>query len=451
MGPSPVSRPSVSDQVRAAVRGVPGAFDDLVVRFQDMAVGTAYGWLRDLSLAEDAAQEAFVEVHANLDRLEEPAAFPGFLRRVVLKHCDRRTRAPRREQTIGDGDLGSSAAPSADASLMKAEERARVRAAVEDLPAAQRLVVALHYLGGLTQAEVAEWLELPLSTVKKRLHTARGRLRDAMERPMESTFESMRPSRDTRFSDTLRLFLAVREGDAEGVRSILRKSPGLVEAEERWDDDLTRALSLPVPNGGTPLVRAAQRNHVEIIDLLLEHGAEVDRSCPCAGGESPLWAAVASGQLEASRRLLERGADPDFASFADHTPLHVAALRGFDEIVDLLCEHGADATRLDSRGRTAGDWARQKGRRKIADRLAARAGGKHRAAGADRPAAAGHPARGRGRHVHAGLAVVALGQQARVVGAGAGDGRQGERTGDQRAPPHRLASRRASSSRAPKP
>lgn len=383
MGPSRVSTrsatatsdTSVEALVRNASQRAPHAFDELVVRFQDMAVGTAYGWLRDLGQAEDAAQEAFVEVFRNLDRLEEPAAFPGFLRRVVLKHCDRRTRGVRVEVVLGDPGAGAEApAPIADTSLSAAEDRARVRAAVEELPAAERGVVALHYLAGLTQTEVANWLELPLTTVKKRLHTARGRLRDEMERMMEETFESMRPSRNSSFSDTIRLFLAIREGDVECVRTLLERSPELAESEERWDGELSRAHALPIPNGGTPLVRAAERNQVELVDLLLDRGAEIDRACPCAGGESPLWAAVANGQLEATVRLLKRGADPDHASFAEHTPLHVAALRGFERIAEVLCEHGADGARRDARGRTPADWARIKGHDGIAVRLERRFG-----------------------------------------------------------------------------
>ncbi len=366
---------TVADLVRAAKADVPGAFDQLVLRFQDMAVATAYGWLRDPQQAEDAAQEAFVEVVRNLDRLEEPAAFPGFLRTVVRKHCDRRTRGRKLEVPVAEpGSTAAAPAPIADAALAAAEERAQVRAALEGLPAGERLVVALHYLAGLTQTEVATWLELPLSTVKKRLHSARGRLRDTMETLMQETFDAIRPSRSSLFSDTIRLFLAIREGDVDLVAELLERDSSLAEVEERWEDELTRAHALPVPNGGTPLVRAAQRNQVEMVDLLLDHGADINRACPCAGGESPLWAAVASGQVDASRRLLERGADPDRRSFADHTPLHVAALRGFDEIVDLLCDHGADGGQLDLHGRMPADWARQKGHDSIASKLARRFG-----------------------------------------------------------------------------
>lgn len=68
------------------------AYETLVLRFQDMAVGYGYSILRDFQLAQDAAQEAFFEAYRNLHQLREPAAFPGWFRRIVFKQCDRLTR-----------------------------------------------------------------------------------------------------------------------------------------------------------------------------------------------------------------------------------------------------------------------------------------------------------------------------------------------------------------------
>src|SRR5713101_8938653 len=68
------------------------AYETIVRRFQDMAVGYGYSMLRDFQLAEDAAQEAFLEAYRNLDKLREPLAFPGWFRRIVFKQCDRITR-----------------------------------------------------------------------------------------------------------------------------------------------------------------------------------------------------------------------------------------------------------------------------------------------------------------------------------------------------------------------
>src|ERR1044072_8720229 len=65
------------------------AYGEIVRRFQDMAVGYGYAMLRDFQSAEDAAQEAFLEAYRSLSNLREPAAFPGWFRRIVFKQCDR--------------------------------------------------------------------------------------------------------------------------------------------------------------------------------------------------------------------------------------------------------------------------------------------------------------------------------------------------------------------------
>ncbi|MEE2994227.1 MAG: sigma factor [Gemmatimonadota bacterium] len=66
-----------------------------VYRFQDMAVGYACTIIGDLHHAEDAAQEAFLNVYQDLDHLRKPEAFPAWFRQIVFKHCDRFTRRKR--------------------------------------------------------------------------------------------------------------------------------------------------------------------------------------------------------------------------------------------------------------------------------------------------------------------------------------------------------------------
>ena len=85
-------RDSTIDVIRRAKEGSPTDFADLVKRFQGMAFGYAYTLLRDSHLAQDATQEAFLEVYRSLDTLRSPEAFPSWFRRIVLKHCDRLTR-----------------------------------------------------------------------------------------------------------------------------------------------------------------------------------------------------------------------------------------------------------------------------------------------------------------------------------------------------------------------
>ena len=81
--------------VRSAQAGDELAFAELVRSHQDRAVAYATAILGDYHLAEDAAQEAFVDAYRELRSLREPAAFGGWLRTLVFKHCDRLTRGKR--------------------------------------------------------------------------------------------------------------------------------------------------------------------------------------------------------------------------------------------------------------------------------------------------------------------------------------------------------------------
>ena len=85
--------------VRRAQTGDGAAYDRIVRRFQDRAVGYAYSVLGDWHGAEDAAQDAFLQAFRDLPALREAAAFPAWLRRLIFKHCDRRTRR-RQVQTL---------------------------------------------------------------------------------------------------------------------------------------------------------------------------------------------------------------------------------------------------------------------------------------------------------------------------------------------------------------
>ena len=71
------------------------AFGAVVGRFKDMALGYAYSKLGSFDLAEDAAQEAFIQAYRDLPKLREPAAFPCWFRKIVFKHCDRLVRRRR--------------------------------------------------------------------------------------------------------------------------------------------------------------------------------------------------------------------------------------------------------------------------------------------------------------------------------------------------------------------
>jgi DNA-directed RNA polymerase specialized sigma24 family protein len=78
-----------------------GAFSELVKNFQDMAVGVAYSMLGDFHTAHDIAQESFLTAYVQIDQLENPDAFPGWFRQIVVHKCGRLLRNPGRFSETG--------------------------------------------------------------------------------------------------------------------------------------------------------------------------------------------------------------------------------------------------------------------------------------------------------------------------------------------------------------
>ena len=359
--------------VERAQRGDLAAFADLVVAFQDLAVGTAFGWLREIELARDATQEAFLEAHLHLAELREPAAFPAWLRTLVVKHCDRVTR--RAHAKLAPFALAldvPAAAPDADAEVASAERAEWLRLAVEGLPAQERLVVALHYFAEVSGPELSEFLELPLSTVKKRLRRARARLRDEGDRLMQKTIDTLRPSRTGEFAEEVSFFIALRAGDRAYVAQALSRRPELVHAQQQWEPSLVYEGVLPFANRATALLTAIERNDIEMLKLLLDAGADVNGICGCVTAEAPVWATALLNRVDHLRELLKRGANPNVVAASGNTPLHVAAMRDHREIAAELIAHRARTDVVDKQGRTPADWARAKEHVDVASIIEAR-------------------------------------------------------------------------------
>ena len=183
------------------------AFAEIVQRFQDLAFGCAYAVLGDFHLAEDAAQEAFLSAWRNLDQLRTPEAFPGWFKRIVLTQCNRLTRGKRLDTVSLDAIFE---APAADTDPFEAyeqiERQIRVYAAIRALPEHERMTTALFYISDYSQKEISDFLEVPVSTVKKRLFDARKKLRKGMEDMVREALQEKRPSRNERFAETVALY-----------------------------------------------------------------------------------------------------------------------------------------------------------------------------------------------------------------------------------------------------
>ncbi len=353
--------------VRDAQAGDPLAWSGLIERFEDLAVATAVGLCGDLDDAHDIAQESLVLAIRNIAALEDPAAFPGWLLRLVRTATNRwarRRRHPTASLDATQGDDSSSpvaaTAGSPEEAVASLAEAAQVRAAVEQLPEGERCVVALHYLAGMPYADVAEFLNISIPAAKKRAWTARARMKETL--PMVTdALAAARPSRTNQFRDTILVFQAIRNRDAGMLAQLLTRDPTLALVSEDWSEAEGFASGLSFSERGTALVRAAASGDLRLVRLLVEAGAPVSGVCGCVDRESPLAAAVNVGAADIAAYLLDNGASPNDAAFdGGSTPLHIAVHRGDHEMVRTLLAAGADPTREDRNGRTPAKWSAMK-------------------------------------------------------------------------------------------
>src|SRR5688572_20821173 len=214
------------------------AFAELVLRFQDMAFACAYAVLGDAYLAQDVAQEAFVVAWQKLDQLRDPLAFPGWFKRIVLSQCNRLTRGKRLQ--VVPLPAGAESATNDTAPDVVAEKQQlldRVLVAIKSLPENQRLVTTLFYVNGYTQADISDFLEVPVSTVNKRLHVARNKLKESVQ-VFKQTLQHQRPSRNRDFMERVSASLrpAVEEDWLAINRIVHERAESDALTNELWTD-----------------------------------------------------------------------------------------------------------------------------------------------------------------------------------------------------------------------
>lgn len=171
------------------------AFAKLVSEFDETAFRWAYTRLNDADLAQDAVQEAFVVAYQQLHQLKEPKAFAGWFKQIVLSQAYRLLRDVRPlTRPIDLSQELIAAEPGPVALVENGELKERVMTAVQALPEKEQVVTQLFYLNGYSQKEIARLLELPLTTVKKRLQYARRNLRGILVSMMDAFVPEPEPA-----------------------------------------------------------------------------------------------------------------------------------------------------------------------------------------------------------------------------------------------------------------
>lgn len=350
---------TVAELVIKAQQGDTGAFTEIVRRFEVMAHRIAFTMLGDYSLAEDAAQEAFIDAYLSLHNLREPAAFPGWFRRVVFKHAERQLRRDHGEARLLESSFLGDGSPDMLDTLYI---RTRVHTALTALNNRQRMLLQLFYIEGYSQQEIVQMMGWSLPTVKKQLFTARSHLRKEMH-DMRNVHDASTAEVST--AQRIEFFLALRARDAERVSQLAQQSPMLLGIFTEWAELDQRNYW---PLGYTALHYAVGIGDAALTDALLTAGA--DTNAPSKHNfATPLHVASMQQRGELVPRLLAAGANVGASNYNGQSPLHFAAYRGNERITQALLAANAAPSLKDAGGRTPVDWALHRGHTSVVEQL----------------------------------------------------------------------------------
>ncbi len=180
---APTSWNRTARLVVRAQRGDRDAFGLLIELFEPTVFALCRNRLGNAAEAAELAQEVFLHVMKRIGQLREPERFAGWLKqitvRMAINRATRRVPPPSVDREILEGAAGPRHEPLEQ--LIASERAAQVRDGLAQLNVMDRETLVAFYINGLSIVEVAERHEAPVGTIKRRLHTARKRLKAILQ------------------------------------------------------------------------------------------------------------------------------------------------------------------------------------------------------------------------------------------------------------------------------
>lgn len=191
--PATAEPPGDADLIQRAQGGDGDAYGKLVVKYQDLVYNAVYRMVGREDEAADIAQEAFVKGWRALGSFEGRAQFGTWIYRIAINACisDRRGLKRRKATSLNSAMRGSDdeeggldvadGAPEPAEQLVDRENVRLVQEAIGEMEPEFRTMIVMRDMEGRPYEEIAEVLEVPVGTVRSRLHRARQALKDKLK------------------------------------------------------------------------------------------------------------------------------------------------------------------------------------------------------------------------------------------------------------------------------
>jgi RNA polymerase sigma factor (sigma-70 family) len=339
---------SDQDLVRSSLSGGPEAeqaFNRLVARHRPAVFGLMYAATGEPGEAEDLTQETLIAAYLGLKHLNDPSRFgawlKGIARNMIRMWYRKRANAPALDGGHALEQLTQPAPTTPEEHLDRRERMERIHQAVQELSTGNQQAVALRYWAGMTYAQISAELNVPLSTVKSRLHKAKKQLQTHLG-------EAQRPRRVD--------MISVSVGELYGFTS--DRGPEVIVTLVSEDGRLLPIWIGPMEGQFLAVHKVFGRQGLKrpltyemFADMLDQFGAQVERVVISALKDTTFYATIDVTLGQTSYQVDARPSDAINLALRLDTPVYVA-----EEVLDTTGIAALDELPKDARPIELNKW-----------------------------------------------------------------------------------------------
>ncbi|MFC5602018.1 RNA polymerase sigma factor [Sporosarcina koreensis] len=169
--------------IQQVLAGDKQAYAHIINKYKNQLYATILRMTKNPQDAQDLVQDAFIKVYRNLGKYDASGSFSSWLYRVAINHCMdefRKKRYSTIQVEIDEAKVVNREHP--EVVFLKKEKSRQLERLIATLPEDERLIILLRYVNEISYEEIGEVMDVPLSTVRNKLHRAKKKMRETVKR-----------------------------------------------------------------------------------------------------------------------------------------------------------------------------------------------------------------------------------------------------------------------------
>ncbi|RST61551.1 RNA polymerase sigma factor [Siminovitchia terrae] len=168
--------------VQEVLSGNKQAYSHIINKYKNQLYATILGMTRNPHDAQDLVQEALIKVYYQLGKYDNRGSFASWIYRVAINHCMDEFRKKRHIEVRMTEESMEKNLEHPEVIFLKKEKNKQLELLMDTLPEDERMIILLRYVNELSYEEISELVDVPVSTVRNKLHRAKKKMRNTIKR-----------------------------------------------------------------------------------------------------------------------------------------------------------------------------------------------------------------------------------------------------------------------------